>query len=51
MNPIAYCAMASCSDEDWAVFGSIALIIIIGFVAINVILYLVDKFGKEKNMK
>ena len=51
MNPISYCAMASCSDKDWEVFGTIALITIVGLFVVCVIVWFTDKFGKDKDMK
>lgn len=51
MNPIAYCALASCSDQDWFVFGVILLIIIGCSLLVGGLTFLFDKFVKEKNMK
>lgn len=32
MNPIAYCAVASCSDKDWEIFSLLLVIIVlVGF--------------------
>lgn len=51
MNPIAYCTAFSCSDKDWEVFGAIALIAVVGLIAVGGILWLTDKFGKDDTMK
>ena len=51
MNPIAYCAVASCSDKDWEVFGAFALITIGGLILVAGLTWLIEKFRKEKNMK
>jgi disulfide bond formation protein DsbB len=32
MNPIAYCAVASCSDKDWEIFSLLLVVIVlVGF--------------------
>ena len=51
MNPISYCAIASCSDKDWEVFGAIALIMIVGLFAVGAVVWLTEKFGKDRDMK
>lgn len=51
MNPVVYCAVASCSDKDWEVFGVILAIILIFGGVIGGISYLIETFRKDKNMK
>lgn len=51
MNPITYCAVTSCSEKDWEVFGAIALITLIGLFVVGVVVWLTDKFGKDSDMK
>lgn len=55
MNPVAYCAIASCSDKDWEVFSVIfaAFVLLgLGVWALSTIETFVRKHrNKEKNMK
>ena len=51
MNPITYCAVTSCSDKDWEVFGAITLITLVGLFAVGGIVWLTEKFGKDDTMK
>ena len=46
MNPISYCAVTSCSDKDWEIFGAIALITIVALFVIFVIVWLIEKIWK-----
>ena len=51
MNPISYCAVTSCSDKDWEIFGAIALITIVALFVVCGIVWLTEKFGKDKDTK
>ena len=55
MNPIAYCAIAPCSDKDWEVFSVILVVIVllgIGGVLLSSIENFVRKHrNKEDDMK
>lgn len=55
MNPIAYCAMVSCSDKDWEVFSVILVVAVLlglGVVLLSSIENFVRRHrDKEKNMK
>ena len=51
MNPLTYCAFASCSDKDWEVFGVMALIAIGFAIVIGVIANFGEKQRKDKDMK
>ena len=51
MNPVTYCAVTSCSDKDWEVFGAIALITLACLFVVGGIVWLTEKFGKDDDMK
>lgn len=51
MNPATYCAVTSCSEKDWEVFGSIALLAILIVVVFGIISVLTEKYGKDDKMK
>lgn len=51
MNPIAYCAIASCSNKDWEVFGAIILAIFSLVTIGGIIEWFTSKHEKDKDMK
>ncbi len=55
MNPVAYCAISSCSDKDWEVFSVILVVLILlGFgvlVLTTVETFIRNNLDKEDDMK
>lgn len=54
MNPIAYCAIASCSDKDWEVFSVMLVVLIalaVGGVILDFIITSINNKRKDSDMK